>query len=303
MRGIFYNSKYAVCSIWESGKMVYDTLARSDKYTLDYSEEQTIDNSYDFAIFNYHIVVNNWATPEVLATFNGKNFCVVLEVGLNLWEILRFTSPHFQTYLMLDPTIPDHNNIYGFPRPLENFVAEPYIDRGYPVIGSFGFATQGKDWDAIVTAAQEEFDTCLIRFNIPPATYVANNDATFNQIREKCQSKIYKPGVKLEITNKVMNKQELVQWCGQNTINCFFYNRFGIGFIHGLAATPDQAIIARRPLLVTNDPTFRHILKYTKPYPDIDLRTAIETTGPHVDNMFNDWSNFTQKFERILMGQ
>jgi hypothetical protein len=54
MRGIFYNSKKSLCSIWESGKMCYDALKKSNKYSLDYSEETSLDNSYDFVIINYH---------------------------------------------------------------------------------------------------------------------------------------------------------------------------------------------------------------------------------------------------------
>ena len=45
MKGIFYNSQKSLCSIWESGKMCYDALKKSNKYNLDYSEEKKIINN------------------------------------------------------------------------------------------------------------------------------------------------------------------------------------------------------------------------------------------------------------------
>ena len=39
MRGIFYNSKKALCSIWESGVMCYETLKQSKEFELDYTED------------------------------------------------------------------------------------------------------------------------------------------------------------------------------------------------------------------------------------------------------------------------
>ena len=73
MRGIFYNSKNALCSIWESGKMVYDCLSKSNLYDLDYSEEFKLDYSYDFIIINQHFTVNNWIKEDMIQKFNKPN--------------------------------------------------------------------------------------------------------------------------------------------------------------------------------------------------------------------------------------
>jgi hypothetical protein len=73
MRGIFYNSKQALCSIWESGKMCYNVLNKSDKYTLDYSEDCFLDCSYDFAIFNHHFITNNWINKEMIDELKKKS--------------------------------------------------------------------------------------------------------------------------------------------------------------------------------------------------------------------------------------
>jgi len=91
----------------------------------------------------------------------------------------------------------------------------------------------------------------------------------------------------------------LINWCAQNTLNVFLYNR-RIG--NGLSATTDQAIASGRPLSVSTNPTFRHIHTYIKPYPYLSLKGSIETTAPLVRKIQEDWGprNFVLQFEAVL---
>lgn len=300
MKGIFYNSTAAVCSIWESGMMTYNALKRSNLYKLEYTEDTNIKDGYDFAIFNYNHHVNSWITPNKLSESKGINFCLVLEVGLKEDPLVAVPS-YFPYYIILDPTIKDTANYFGFPRPLEESASDPYIEPKYPVIGSYGFPTYGKEWHKIVEQAQKEFDHALIRFNIPSATYIPNHNDLVREIEKQCRSVIHKPGINLEITQSIMTKDQLIQWCAQNTINCFFYNREHV-YATGLAAVTDQAISARRPLLVSNDSTFRHIHIYMPHYPSLSIKQAIDTTQPLVEKIADDWSpeKFCLRFESIL---
>ena len=83
----------------------------------------------------------------------------------------------------------------------------------------------------------------------------------------------------------------------KNDLNVFFYYR-GMA---GLAAVTDQAISSQKPMLVTEDNTFRHIHKYMGAYPRVGLKEALTMNEP-VINMYNDWHprHFANKFERIL---
>ena len=364
MRGIYFNSKQAVCSIWESGKMVYDILCQSCKYILDYTEADSIPTNiqdYDFIIVNFHLTVNNWITAGILQLINKLSYCVVTEVGLDDNNLFYITPTIFNQYIFLDPTITETNTIHGFPRPLDqissfmNYVNREAstVDTGLqlhasgidvtlnskhtsmllrksinrtpsggdclqspctsnwdlsvPVVGSFGFATTGKCWHEIVRAVCNEFDQAIIRFNIPKATYVT--DIMFYKeiiaIKQLCKPMLdNKPGIKLIISHNVMNKSDLVNWCSNNTINCFFYDRYNQGFRAGLCAVTDQAILSRRPLLTTGDPTFRHITNFIKPYPEQSIREAIANTADSVAKLCDAWapSIFLAKFESCLLG-
>jgi hypothetical protein len=242
-KGIFYNSKKALCSIWESGKMCYDALSISSNYILDYTEDCEFLMNYDFLIYNHHYNVNNWITKEMIDKFNKISFCIVTEVGL--YENPIDMSPiFFDHYIVLDPTIQNTSKIHPFCRPLENIQIDKLIPNDIPKIGSFGFATSGKDWDKIVECVHNEFEYAEINFNIPKGTHVPDHIhySLIEDIKIKCNNIITKQGIKLNITHDILSKKEIVDFCNSNTINCFFYNR-GQTFRNGLSAVVDQAIV------------------------------------------------------------
>jgi hypothetical protein len=112
INGIFYNSNKSLCSIHESGKMVFDILKKSENYTLDYSEDKIITNTYDFLIYNNHYIVNNWITKDLLKLFKGKTFCIVTEVNLHDKNPIVNEPDYFDHYIVLDTTINETNKIH-----------------------------------------------------------------------------------------------------------------------------------------------------------------------------------------------
>lgn len=303
MRGIFYNSRMSLCSIWESGKMCYDALKKSTQFTLDYSEGTTLDSSYDFVIVNYHHHVNHWINESILQAFHKPTFCVVTEVSFSENPI-QCVPPYFSHYLVLDSTVKETDRVHPFGRPLEDFTVTPTEhDPECPSVFSFGFATSGKEWHKIIELVQQEYDRASIHFNIPQGTYIPNSMQKnhMDAIKEECARVLTKPGIELTITHDNLSKEELIQLCSTKTINCFYYNRQHL-FTSGLAAVTDQAIASGRPLFVTSDCTFRHIHQHLPFYPNLTIKEAIESTKDGVLAMKELWSsaNFLAKFETIL---
>jgi len=309
MRGVFYNSKQSLCSIWESGKMCYNALKLSKNYTLEYSEEECLDMSCDFAIFNQHFTVNNWMNEDIIRKFSKPTFCIVTEVSFSQNPI-SCSPDYFSHYVVLDPTINETENIHAFCRPLEDFdlsnTDKTLIDYDIPQIFSFGFATYGKEWHKIVELVQNDYDKAFIHFNIPQGTHVPDfiHNEEINKIRVGINSVLTKPGIAIKITSDNYSKDELIKMCSTKTINCFFYDRQHI-YSAGLSAVTDQAISSGRPLFITNDCTFRHLHKYIDCYPNIGIKDAIEKTQAGVLAMKLDWTseNFVKKFETILFIQ
>ncbi len=307
-RGLFLNTVQANCSIYESGKMAYQCLLLSGKYDIEYLEisptAAEIPNNYEFYIFNYHHVTMSWLNTKKVRLLPGLKTTLVLETLTNNPFVLC-PADDFDAYLALDPTMNvADKRVYAFPRPLEVPASvTPYRESSIPTIGTFGFATVGKGFELVVDAVNKEFENAIVRINIPTSTYgdphmwkmYQRNYADY--LNELC-NKVAKKGVELIITNEFMTKEQLIEWCGQNTLNCFLYNRNQ----PGLSATTDQAISSGRPLVISNNETFRHIHRYIRPYPFQSLRDAIASSIPQVQQMQKDWhpQNFATKFEEVL---
>ena len=307
-KGLFLNTKKASCSIYESGMMTYNALRLSGRYRLDYLEidenYREISNQYSFYIFNYHHSTMGWLNTKSVRKLPGLKLTWVLEVDPNDPFVLC-PKDSFDVYCVLDPSMKiDNKRVYVFPRPLEIIEdIAPYQETAIPTIGTFGFATPGKGFELVVDAVNREFEQAIIKINIPPGAYADSfvwnlHKRNYAEYLGELCNRIAKPGVQVIVTHDYMTKEELIGWCGQNTLNCFLYNRNQ----PGLSATTDQAISSGRPLAVSNNPTFRHIHPYIKPYPYQTLKQSIELSQPQVLKIQKEWHplNFAKQFEQIL---
>jgi FkbM family methyltransferase len=304
LKGLFLNTSNAQCSIYESGKMVYDCLKLSKLYSIDYKEidkySRTISTDYDFYVFNYHISTMDWLETKFIRNLPGFKSTIVLEVAPND-PFVMCPKDDFNAYLVLDPTLKSINpNVYTFPRPIElgNELPE-YIEKEIPVIGTFGFATEGKGFDKVIYAVNKEFEKAILKINIPEGSYVSKT--SFDKLIREIREIPTKKDIEVFITNDYFDKSDLIKWCSQNTINVFLYDRC----MQGLAATTDQAISSGRPLAISTNNTFRHIHEYITPYPFQSLKDSIKNSQKKVLEIQNDWNplNFAFKFEKILKNQ
>jgi len=301
-RGLFINNSRAQDSIYESGIMVFNCLRLSKEYQLNYLEvdadHRSVPVGYDFYFFNYHPSTMSWMDTEQLKKLPGLILTMVLEV-LPDDPFVFVPDRHFHGYCVLDPTVRLRNRrVFPFPRPLEKVTnLPPYVEKEIPVIGSFGFATKGKGFQHVVDAVNREFERAAIRINIPFGNFVPDSENYSRFLSKLCKERA-KEGIEVVVTHDYMSKEELIRWCSQNTLNCFLYDRK----MPGLAATTDQSIVAGRPLAVSGNETFRHILAYLSPYPQWSLKRSIAESGELVKRMQADWSpeNFARKFEEVL---
>jgi len=305
-KGLFLNAPRANCSIYESGRMMYDSLVLSERYRLDYMElteaEHDIPDSYHFYAFNYHHIRMSWLDTSSVQQLPGFKLTFVLETLPND-PFVFCPSDAFDAYCALDPTMNSSDvRVYAFPRPLEAVSDLPTYEEP-TVIGTFGFATQGKGFDRVVAAASSEFDRAIVRINIPASDFARKKRSLFTHqdyaghLEDLCR-KAAKTGIQVIVTHEFMSKPALINWCAMNTLNCFLYDRD----MPGLSATTDQAIASGRPLSVSDNPTFRHILQYVDPYPVRSLKESIVSSASGVRRMQEDWSprNFAKRFDKVL---
>jgi len=306
MNGLFINTIKASCSIYSSGLMLHQYL-QSSEWNLDYVEvdklsvndlhegkivSDNLSEAYDFYIFNYH----PWTMRQMagvdasrLSKLPGKKYSIILEMNKNdaFPSHIGMNRSGFDGCLIIDPTFKsDDPKLHAFPRPIINCLPMKKIEviPEIPMIGSFGYATIDKNFELIVQQASKEFEKAIVRINLPVAHYVPNDE--FNKIKFDCE-KYVRPGIELRLTRDYMSDSDLVQWCGENDLNCFMYNRN----LTGLAATPDQSIASGAPLAVSDNTTFRHLHDYIRPFPEWTFKDSMLKSQDGIARMREAWSS------------
>jgi hypothetical protein len=302
-RGLFVNVSFDLCSIYESGISIYQCLKDSKKFKLDYAEINTknrkIPRDYDFYLFNYHWVRMGWLNTQALKKLKKLKFCVVLETYPKM-PLMTVEYRDFDAFIVLDPSERSvYSNVHFLPRPLNTFASKSVAkttSSNAIKIGSYGIGLKGKGYLKLVAAVNKEFDFAEVNLNLPILSSLSKIERNkFIADLDAVNSK----NMKINITTEHLTRLEIVEWCAENTINVFLYDR-NLG--PGLSASTDQAIESGRPLLVSTNPTFRHLHNYITPYPFQSIRSAIENTQKKVFQLQEEWSDkvFRQSFEDIL---
>jgi len=304
-RGLFLNQKRAACSIYESGKMIYDILRDTtlNDYTFDYMETDAVMSnvpmkSYDFFVINWH----NHTLPiprEILTRYATLKIAVVVEVSNN--DYIPFTPEIFDAYMVIDPTKDRVKKFFPFPRPVISTSTLNLLDPKKLTFGSFGLFSDSfkeeKRFYEIVDAANNTGEECIVRINLPVATYTYTALESIVKYADFLKSRA-KPKVEVIVTHNYFDRKGLIQWLSQHNINCFPYYRER----PGLSAVTDQALSAGRAIMTTECNTFRHLHKYISHYPKQSYTELMSSTLPGVKQMQIEWSGeqFRYKFNNML---
>ena len=125
-----------------------------------------------------------------------------------------------------------------------------------PTVGCFGFGTQGKGFDKVVSRVQEEYDRAIIRLHMPVATFGDPTGAGVAKAEQQCRALVVKPGIELRITHDFLSTEQLLDFLAANTINAFFYDEIKG---RGISSVTDHALAAGRPVAINRCSMFRHL--------------------------------------------
>jgi hypothetical protein len=288
--------------------MFYDSIKDGEHWDIDYVEVNDLDINqlhagkivkktgemsapYDVYFFNYHPYTMREVEGVFCEYFHnlpGEKYAFIVEEIRDLNNPVVDGVPDvFNGYIVVDPTATYNSpKFHSFPRPLPKYIVpdENWQQPSIPIIGSFGYPTQDKGYDLVVRAVNEEFDNAIVRINLPQAAFADHDKSNVNKVISDCYAAA-KPGIEVRITHDFMSDDELILWARQNTVNAFFYPRA----ILGVAASPDHAVASGRPIAVYQNPCFRNILQYQKPYPLMSLRETIATGTEYVAQMQKAW--------------
>ena len=303
---LFINHKSSQCGVYEFGRNIGLAL-KTSKYAFLYYECDSAaelsaavqENDPALIIYNYHPSTMPWVTSTVTRKIKLPQIGIIHEVTQIVADqadnsIFDFHIAHDPTLLLKNPLVFKAGRL--IPR-YENKFELPKIT----TIGTFGFAGK-KGQKRIVEMVQDEFDEAIIRINIPFSTFGDPDGKMAMSIAEDCRNALIKPGIKLEISHEFWTEPQLLDFLAQNTINLFLYEH--MEGQRGISATPDIAFAVRRPIGITRQSMFRHILG-TMPsicVDDISIKEIIENgTGP-LEQFYEQWTDemMCWDYERLV---
>ena len=320
------------CGVYQFGSDIFDVLVNSTRYNFVKLEcnylSQLVDEVSKIKplgiIYNYHPSVMPWLCTKISKGIYKNNIAGIscIQVGI-IHEITQQVADEatvyrnrfilggskkklnslFDFYVGADPTLLLKNPyVFKTGRLVHTFFNENSAEHfSVPIIGSFGFATPNKGFERLVLKVQEEFDEAIIRINMPSADFGDEDGSKARQIAKNCENLITKKGIILQVTHDFFDDKKLVEFLSANTINAFFYtDKTG----RGISSAVDKAIAAKKPIVVTNCPMFRHILS-TKPsvcVDDLSIKQIMQNGFSPLQPFVQEWNNenLIWEYERIL---
>ena len=310
---LFLNHRRSACGVYEFGHSIYEAIAQSKRYSTAYVEVDSADDvaaalrqhSPTLILVNYHPFTTRAWFPFTLPDDRVSVVGIIHEISPE--DLERLNHLPFDYFMVHDPTLKvGEGGTFTSVRPLPplapNSSAPP---PAHPTIGSFGFATPGKGFEALVARAQLEFAECHIRLNIPFSSFFDAEGHEARAVADRCRSLLWRPGVSLDITHDYLEQDQLLGFLQGNSMNAFFYEP---QCSRGLSSALDWALAAGRPLALRKADMFRHLFG-TVPSPFVEDRSMKEIMLDGIGwqvQLRQDWSaerilaDYEWMFDRLL---
>jgi hypothetical protein len=300
------------CGIGIIGKLVGESLIKSKNYDFEvlYTdfekalEEKIVAIHPRAIIYNYHPVTTPWIHNRDLRNRFSNIVHIMLHHDMHQQKINSYKPKNnfgFKYLVTADPTLRGNDHVFIVNRLIPPYKPKPYIDRGIPIIGFQGFGPQHKGIHKIAQKVQEEFDEAIIRLHIPYSFYIDLDGNNARSRVDEVRNIIKKPNIKVEATHDFLSTEKVVEFLGENTINCYFYDYLPGA---GLASAPDYALSATRPIAVTKSHQLRNFLGLNPSIciEDHSLKDIISFGTKPLENLYKSYTeeNVIRDYENML---
>lgn len=306
-RILFVSHREEQCGVYQYGLNIAKAIQKSTKYLFKYLECSNPDDFINGVanikpsaiIYNYHPSTLPWLSKKIISKTKVTNLGIIHEVTQKVADLLD--DELFDYHIAPDPTLLLKNTIVLktgrlIPAYINTLELPPV-----PIIGSFGFGLQGKGFEQLIATVQQEYDRAEIRLHIPFAAFGDSKGEQAITIAKFCQDLVFKPEIKLSISHKFLNQDELLDFLAQNTLNAFFYDKY---YGRGISSVIDYALAVQRPIAITRSTMFRHIISAS---PSIciensSLKQIIANGIDPLKSFCKEWneSNLIWDYERII---
>ncbi|GHU05223.1 hypothetical protein FACS1894205_4820 [Alphaproteobacteria bacterium] len=263
------------CGVAEFGRSTTKTLEDFSRHRVtafplnrreDFESSLKAISAADIAIYNYHPMTLDFLSRSDI-TRSGKPAIGILH-EFDYLNAVGALADLFRYRIAPDPSLCSRApGLWTVPRIIPQMVVKtPKND--LPTIGTFGFATGGKNFEEIIAFAARHFEHSRVRMHIPGSDYCDANGELARKVFESC-GKQFNRRVELEFSTDFLSLDELISsFLAGNDLNLFLYDdQPG----RGISSAIDCAIAAERPFALSDCNMFRHIGYFA---PELFLRNS-----------------------------
>lgn len=308
----------AACGIGQIGHSYAQALKQHPVYNfeifycdnLDVIKQKIRNTSPCAVIYNYSPISTPWINDPSLRYGEFENIQHIrfmhdiCQAGVNAYMPQQNFGWNFN--LSSDPTLVGNQYVFPVNRILPDPPTIEYVEQEKPVIGFHGFAFPHKGIHKIAEQVVKEFDQAIIKLHMPYAFYGDQHGYFAKIVIDQVNNIIKdKPGIELITSHEMLEPKDIINWLGQNTINCYFFD-----YQEGVSPSSslDFALAARRPIAVTKSYQMRHVWNLT---PSIlieenSLTTIINNGIKPVEHLYQTYSkesvcsDFTRALENRI---
>lgn len=304
---LFLNHPAQACGVHQFGRAFHEYVAASQSVTVVYREVDGPgglarclgERGWDLVVANFHPDTMRWLTRSVVKSIGAPVIGVAHDFDHETCHVVD--ADRFRYRILCDPTVDARvPGVFVLPR-----VAPPFAPTerrgGGVVVGSLGLGTPGKGFERVVLLAQREFDEATVRLHIPPSHFADPTGDMARQIGERCRALVRKPGIQVEITHDLKDREGLLEFLAGNSINVFLYDQQRG---RGVSSVIDLAVAAGRPIATSDSNMFRALLAGA-PGCALETRTlrdVLEAGPGEVLALKAEWTpdRLRRAFERVV---
>ena len=304
MKILQVNHKEHQCGVYQFGKRFKNLASRSkmaDHYYLETnSAEEFIsvrdEINPDFIIYNWHVITMTWLTDEMITGQPDIGHWFIFHDGYvrQVYDGYLFSGQGEKDSwaLRIEPS-----KSVVLPRPLFDY-KNIHEKNDIPHVGSFGFGGWQKGFPDLVTLTGESFEQAVLNIHMPFAYFGDRLGVETRKIADMCKELDIYPGLELNITHSFKTDEETLDFLGKNDINVFLYRASS----EGLSSVTDYALSVDRPLAITDDMMFRHLVNDKILVGNNTLKEIMDRGTEPIQHLIDAWSteSFVKEFDSLF---
>jgi hypothetical protein len=301
---LFLNHQHVECGVYQIGRRIFNLACKSEKVLYYYRDVSSWteyklavnETKPDYIIYNWHWDRMPWLRDiDITEQPNIKHYFIYHDGSMmNVYDKYLI----FGAMPPSNVVFPEGKSIL-LPRPLYEYKGD-YPINDVITVGSFGFAFNHKKFHTVAPYVGSQFENAIVNLHFTNPYFGDTPGNKLADIISLCFSTC-PANVKLYITTNFMEDNKVLSFLAGNDINLFLYD---VSLQNpGISSAIDYALSVRRPIAVSNNMMFRHIITKDILVERRTLKQILDNGTAPLERYYSEWStnNFKEAMENLFL--